>query len=342
MGTLELAVVGLAGSGVGTALGLPMVWPRARRPIDVRLMGGWLLAMSLVAAIISARVLGYLPSTHAVTHVVNLVGLASFPLMYLYVRQQTHAAAPSFPSAWLWTPAAVYALAWVVRGALGVTTRVPFQWMLPAVLGFTVLCALQLRHRAESSTALIPATWVVALLALLNVAQIVRMVFGHIDPIPALVPVVVTAELVALVGVVAVRSIQEPPVVLPAPRYDKSSLEEDVARALLDRVQTVLVSGRLFADADLTLGRLAVAVDATPHQLSEALNRFARTTFNELLNRHRVADVKRQLLDPESDRFTIEGIGASAGFGSRSALYAAFRRLEGITPAEVRAQRPKA
>lgn len=342
MGTFELAVVGLAGSGVGTALGLPMVWPRTDRPIDVRLMGWWLLAMSLVAAIISARVLGYLPATPAVNHAVNLVGLSAFPLLYLYVRQQAHPAEPPFAATWLWTPAALYALALVIRAALGVSTRVPFQWMLPVVLGFTVLCALQLRHRVAAPAAIVSATWVVAALALLNVAQIVRMVFGHIDPIPAIVPAVVTAELVVLVGLVAVRSIQMPARHSTAPRYDKSSLDEAAATALLARVQFTMVNERLFADPGLTLGRLAAAVECTPHQLSEALNRFAGTTFSELLNRHRVADVKLQLLDPASDRFTIEGIGASAGFGSRSALYAAFRRLEGLTPAEVRAQRPKA
>ena len=90
----------------------------------------------------------------------------------------------------------------------------------------------------------------------------------------------------------------------------------------------------------LTLGRLADAVDCAPHQVSEVLNRHAKVGFHELLNRRRVAEVKAQLLDPAADRFTIEGIGAAAGFGSRSALYAAFRRLEGMTPAEFRATKP--
>ena len=63
------------------------------------------------------------------------------------------------------------------------------------------------------------------------------------------------------------------------------------------------------------------------------LNRYAGVSFHELLSRRRVDDVKAQLLDPANDGYTIEGIGLSAGFGSRSALYAAFRRLEGRTPA---------
>jgi methylphosphotriester-DNA--protein-cysteine methyltransferase len=70
--------------------------------------------------------------------------------------------------------------------------------------------------------------------------------------------------------------------------------------------------------------------------VSEVLNLHAKIGFHELVSRHRVADVKAQLLDPAADRFTIEGIGAAAGFGSRSAMYAAFRRIEGMTPTEFR------
>jgi AraC-like DNA-binding protein len=95
----------------------------------------------------------------------------------------------------------------------------------------------------------------------------------------------------------------------------------------------------LFARADLTLADLAAAVGCSPHQASEALNRYGGVSFHDLINQRRVDDVKAQLADPASDRFTIEGIGASAGFGSRSALYAAFRRLEGTTPTAYRAAR---
>ena len=59
MGTTELAFVGLAGSGIGAVLSVPMVWPLSRRPIDMRLIGVGLLGLSIVAAIISkARVKG--------------------------------------------------------------------------------------------------------------------------------------------------------------------------------------------------------------------------------------------------------------------------------------------
>jgi AraC-like DNA-binding protein len=343
IGTVEFAVVGLTGSGIGTALGVPMVWPRANRPLATRLMGGWLLALSAVAAIISARVIGLVPGNAATEHTINLLGFVAYPFLYLYLREQTQTRATFTAAWWLWLPAAIYIAVLLTRSALGSNTRVAFVWILPVLLAFTTLCASLLRLRDPRRAGIVPATWIVGFLILLNAAQIVRMVFGHIEPVPALVPLTATLGFVSLVALVMWRTVEPHPSMdarAPAQRYEKSGLDHGAATILLGRIEGALSANRLFADPDLTLARLAAAVDGTPHQLSEVLNRYAGVTFHELLNRRRVADVKAQLLDPAADRYTIEGIGASAGFGSRSALYAAFRRLEGMTPAEFRARKP--
>jgi AraC-like DNA-binding protein len=343
MGTIELAVVGLTGSSIGTALSLPMLWPRVGRPMDIRLLGGWLLALSAIAALISARVIGLLPASAAVEHTINLVGFCAYPLGYLYLRNQTRAAIRVSDAWWLWVPGVVYIVVLATRSALGANTRVPFVWILPVLLAFTALCASLLRRRNCRDAGMVPAAWTVAFLVLLNVAQIVRMLFGHLAPVPALVPLMATIGFILLVALVMWRAVEfspTPETRVTLRRYEKSGLDRDAAVALLSRIDEALSAGRLFADAGLTLGRLASAVDCTPHQLSEVLNRYAGITFHELLNRRRVTDVKAQLLDPGADRYTIEGIGTSAGFGSRSALYAAFRRLEGMTPAEFRAMKP--
>jgi AraC-like DNA-binding protein len=343
MGTLELAVVGLTGSGIGAAMAVPMVWPRRERRLGVRLMGGWLLALSAVAALISARVIGLLPGNAAVEHTINLLGFVAYPLFYLSVRQATQPVAGAKAVWWLWVPAVVYVVVLVARSAIDTNTRVPFAWILPFALGFTALCAsLLLKGQAGRDAGIVPAAWMVAFLVLLNLAQIVRMLFGHVPPIRALVPLVATVGFTAIVALVVWRSADSGPrgaARVRARRYEKSGLDEDAGKALLARVEQALSADRLFADPGLTLGKLAAAVGSTPHQVSEVLNRYANVTFHDRLNRRRVADVKAQLLDPAADRYTIEGIGASAGFGSRSALYAAFRRLEGMTPTEFRPDR---
>jgi len=349
MGLQELAIFGLAGSGLGTALGVPMAWPRGRRSPDVRLLGVATILLSMIAGLISARVAGLVPASGPPEHAVNLLGLTAMPLLVVYIRQATDAAPLFRGVSLLWAPAVVY-LGYVIAGtAWGFDTDVRFARLLPVALGFTGFSAAYLwRRPSASSPALVPPAWVVGFLAVVNVAQIVRMSFGHIDVIRAIVPLAMSGGFVAMVVFIAWRSAAarpEPAPVVPepatdkavTPRYEKSGLDEAVAPELLERIERALTRDRLFARADLTLGELARAAGSTPHQVSEALNRYAGHSFHERLNRRRVEDVKAQLLDPANDRYTIEGIGLSAGFGSRSALYSAFRRIEGMTPAAFRA-----
>jgi AraC-like DNA-binding protein len=228
--------------------------------------------------------------------------------------------------------------------AAGADSRVPFRWLLPVVLSFTAMSVGTLWRRSHiRQPRIVPAEWVVAFVVALNVAQVIRMEFGHIGLVRALVPIVLSAGFLAVAALFVWRTIASPPAVagedMAAPRYERSGLDESLAADLLGRIDRALTRDRLFARPDLTLAQLAAAAGATPHQVSEVLNRCALVSFHDLVNRRRIEDVKAQLLDPAADRFTIEGIGASSGFGSRSALYAAFRKFEGMTPTAFRASR---
>ena len=332
MGAHELAFVALAGSGVGTALGLPMAWPRSERPLDVRLLGSAVLAMSVIAGLISARLAGLAPASATTEHTINLLGLATFPLLVMYARHAVALPMTATLAAW-WLPAAGYAVMLLARIAAGGSTRVAFIWLAPIVCGYTLAAAATLwRHRRQRRAVVVPAESVVAFIALVNAAQLIRMGFGDIAVVRAVVPLVMSAGFAAMAAFAAWRSIPAPANATAGKRYERSALDETSARVLLARIDQALTRDRLFTNVDLTLAHLAAAVDATPHQVSEALNRYAGESFADLINRLRVEDVKAQLRDPVNDLFTIEGIGLSAGFGSRSAMYAAFKRSEGVTP----------
>jgi AraC-like DNA-binding protein len=293
--------------------------------------------MSAIAALISARLAGLAPASAEIEHAINVLGLCAFPLLVLYTRHAVDAPVTRGHAGW-WAPAAIYAGVVLARSTLGVETRVPFAWLLPVALSFTAASVATLWSRGDDRrAALVPAEWAVAFVVVLNAAQIVRMEFGQVAIVRAIVPLVMSAGFVAMAAFAAWRAIGAAAAAAPRPaRYERSGLEESLAPDLLARINEALKRDRLFARADLTLADLAAAIGATPHQVSEALNRYAGMSFHDLINRQRAEDVKTQLLDPASERFTIEGIGAAAGFGSRSALYAAFRRFEGTTPTSFR------
>jgi AraC-like DNA-binding protein len=239
-----------------------------------------------------------------------------------------------------WLPAAVYLVVLIGRTSLGANTRVPFAWLAPVACGFTIAGAITLwKHRRTRRPVVVPAETVVAFLAVVNIAQLVRMQFADVPPVRAVVPLVMSMGFAAMAALAAWRAASRVDAPAPPARYERSVMDEAFARALLERIDAALTRDRLHTRIDLTLAQLAAAIGSTPHQVSEALNRYAGTSFADLVMRRRIDEVKAQLLDPANDRFTIEGIGLSAGFGSRSALYAAFKRLEGTTPTELRKRR---
>lgn len=347
MGANELAVVGLVGSSVGAALGAPLIWAGRDGRTEVRVLGAATLTVAALAGLISARLGGWLPGSAAVGHAVNGLGLVAFPLAVAYVRLATGA---TRRLSWLaLVPLAGYVMVSLARLSATGRSDVPFAWLLPAVLTFTGAAAVAAWRGRTTDSTLVPPAWVVGFMALVNVAQIARMDLGHVPAVRAVVPLVMVAGFVAMVAFVVWRQVRsdmaaaiavDAPVApvafdvvaVPVPRYDRSTLDEAAATALLARVTEALERDRLFARPDLTLAMLARAADSTPHLVSEALNRFGHTPFRDLVSRRRVDDVKAQLADPASARYTIEGIGAAAGFRSRSAMYEAFRRWEGTTP----------
>jgi AraC-like DNA-binding protein len=341
MSAQELAVLGLGGSALGAVLGTPLVWPRATRSWDARLLGVMLLSTSALAALISARLAGLVAPVALVEHAINLLGLSALPVVVLYTRRAAADLVGLRDAAWLWGPAVAYFTAACGRGLLGQDTRVPFAWLLPAVLAFTVLSALPLQRPTRVNGVLVQPGWVVGFLIVLNAAQIVRLTLGHLAPVRAVVPLAISGAFVTLVAFIAWKMANVPggDSTPAAAKYSRSGLDADEAREFLARIEATLARDRLFARPDLTLATLASVVGCTPHQLSEALNRFGGTSFRDLVQRRRVDDVKAQLDEPDSERFTIEGVGVAAGFRSRSAFYEAFRRLEGMTPAEYRASR---
>jgi AraC-like DNA-binding protein len=260
----------------------------------------------------------------------------------LYARRATAPSGSWCSTSILWLPAGGY-VAWLALAeAVGARARVPFVWMLPVILGFTAV-TVATAARPACDTGLLSPRWLSGFLVAVNAAQVIRLLFGHVEPVRALVPLVLSSGFVALVSHVAwlAATRRQAAQSSDSARYDRSTLDAARAGALLARVDTALTEGRLFVRQELTLGQLAEAAGCTPHQLSEALNRHGRTSFRDLLQRRRVEEAKALLLEADSERFTIEGIGVSAGFRSRSALYTAFRRLEGITPVEYRAARRK-
>ena len=107
---------------------------------------------------------------------------------------------------------------------------------------------------------------------------------------------------------------------------------------LLSRLELGMTEQHWYRDPGLSLRDLSTKLDAAPHAISQALNQVAGRSLPDYLASWRVAEARRLLIDPASEKYSIDGLAHSAGFGSRSAFHKTFKAIEGVTPTEFRAR----
>lgn len=102
---------------------------------------------------------------------------------------------------------------------------------------------------------------------------------------------------------------------------------------ILHRVFLVMETSDEIYSPDFSLTRLAELVGDTRNNVSEAINLRYQGNFNALLNEYRIKEACRRFNDRANyGQLTIEGIGQSVGFKSRSAFSTVFKQIVGLTP----------
>jgi AraC-like DNA-binding protein len=120
------------------------------------------------------------------------------------------------------------------------------------------------------------------------------------------------------------------------PRYERSGVDPERARRHLDALIALMETERPYRDGDLTLHDLAGRLGISAHNLSEVLNTQVGRSFYDFVNGYRVEEVKEKLGDPRTAYLKLVAIASDAGFNSKSAFNAAFKRHAGMTPSEYR------
>ena len=117
--------------------------------------------------------------------------------------------------------------------------------------------------------------------------------------------------------------------------FAESPSPEDTV--LLERFTTFLVTAKPYLDSELTLQKLSEQVDIPSYRLSQIMNSHLNQNFFDVVNRYRVEEWKRQIMDAPPSR-TIQEVAFSVGFNSKSSFNAAFKKHTGQTPTEFRAR----
>jgi AraC-like DNA-binding protein len=115
-------------------------------------------------------------------------------------------------------------------------------------------------------------------------------------------------------------------------------LSDEQYQKFSTRLDTLLVDDKVYLENELSLAQLSEKLNVPPYQASELISRQYGESFFDLINRHRIEEVKKRLTDPAFSHLSILGIAMDCGFNSKSSFNTAFKKFTGQTPSQFRIQ----
>jgi len=121
-----------------------------------------------------------------------------------------------------------------------------------------------------------------------------------------------------------------------ARKYEKSGLGPQQAEHYKALLRQLMERDKLFLSPELSLPKLAEAMNCTVNHLSQVINGSMGISFYDFVNQYRVNEAKKLLVLEPVGRGFVLGVATQVGFNSNSAFYAAFRKDTRQTPLEYR------
>lgn len=111
-------------------------------------------------------------------------------------------------------------------------------------------------------------------------------------------------------------------------------LHSDIVEKTTTSLQKAMETDLLYLDSNLDLNGLSQHTGIPVKILSAVLNQHMQLSFNDFVNRYRVAAFIERYQKPENDSLTIMGIASNCGFNSQSTFHRAFKQVTGMSPSD--------
>jgi AraC-like DNA-binding protein len=131
-------------------------------------------------------------------------------------------------------------------------------------------------------------------------------------------------------------------IVIHRSKNQTKPIEEKIQVDVMDRIhngfKTLFEEEKIYLDATLNLRHLTKRLQSNEKYVSSYINTTYNMSFTSFVNRCRVDEAKRLLLDLKNAQFTIETIAQMAGFQNKSTFNLAFKKETGETPSQFKAK----
>ena len=115
----------------------------------------------------------------------------------------------------------------------------------------------------------------------------------------------------------------------------KAHLPEESVKQCAENLILIMKEKSPFKKRDLTLYELSQIVGVSPKILSQTINQEFNESYYDFINKFRVKEAQRLILDDNFKNYTIESVANEAGFNSRASFYRIFKHHTGKTPTQI-------
>lgn len=117
-------------------------------------------------------------------------------------------------------------------------------------------------------------------------------------------------------------------------KYSKSVLSDETTEHIKKKLLLFMKENKPYLQPKLRIKDLSELIDEPSHHISQVINERFQQNFYDFINAYRIKMAKGLLVDPAYSKFTYTAIGFEVGFNSKSAFYAAFKKITGTTPGQ--------
>jgi AraC-like DNA-binding protein len=117
-------------------------------------------------------------------------------------------------------------------------------------------------------------------------------------------------------------------------KYKKSSLNKNDIEKIYIHLETLIKTGKLYLNPDLTIEDIALEMNTTKHKISQVINMKTDKNFYHFINSYRVEEFQKSVCENRYPLYTIVDIAFQCGFNSSSVFYSMFKKIVNMTPKE--------
>lgn len=121
-------------------------------------------------------------------------------------------------------------------------------------------------------------------------------------------------------------------------KYERSGLAAEQAAYYTDKLDRVMREKKPYLNSDLKLADLSQLVELSPNLLSQIINQYKGTRFNDFINAHRIEHAQ-SLLRESDGKTTILHIALAAGFNNKATFNRLFKQHTQQTPSDYKKRR---